>query len=249
MAEPSRTPAAWLALAALSGASAIALLWRRNAARDRREFARLHRALVDLLLNTLSAGDAATERHSRRVADLTDVLARAFGLTSHRHSTLRIAALLHDMGKIDDRFFDILHGCGPLSDEQRDAINHHPHEGAEILEPIEAIHPGLTRIVAAHHEYWDGTGYPEGLAREEIPFEARLISVADVFDAMTQPRTYREARDPEDAIQAIRANASTRFDPHVVAQLQRPDVLGEWLSIRERGRREEESVAEESEEI
>jgi putative nucleotidyltransferase with HDIG domain len=200
----------------------------------------MHRALVELLLNAMSAGDAVTERHSRRVAALTDVLAAAYGISGERHSTLRLAALLHDMGKIDDRFFHILHGCAPLSAEERTKINEHPNESADILEPLESIHPGISHIVEAHHECWDGNGYPKKLKGEEIPLEARLISVADVFDALTQPRSYRPPLDVTAAFDEISKGAGTRFDPSVIDRLhQRPDVLASWKEISLEGREDE----------
>src|SRR5690606_16199063 len=105
---------------------AAGVTWKVDAIRHRREAARTHRVLVDLLLNVLDAGDAVTQRHSRRVADLTDVVAETFRISSQRRSTLRLAALLHDMGKIDDQFFHILHNPAPLSKEERASIKQHP---------------------------------------------------------------------------------------------------------------------------
>jgi putative nucleotidyltransferase with HDIG domain len=224
---------------AVAGAGAIAAAWRSDVRRRRRHAARLHRTLVDLLLNALSAGDAVTERHSRRVADLTDALAATFGAHNTSHSTLRLAALLHDMGKIDDRFFKILHSCEPLTPEQRRRIEEHPHESADILEPLERIHPGITRIVEAHHECWDGNGYPKGLAGEQIPMSARLISVADVFDALTQSRAYHTGMSVEEALNEIERGAGSRFDPAVVRRVQRPQVRERWAEIVQRGRSEE----------
>jgi putative nucleotidyltransferase with HDIG domain len=226
-------------LGGLGGATLVSLACRNSVRSLRRQAARIHRTLVDLLLNALSAGDPVTERHSRRVADLTDALARTYGLECEPHSTLRLAALLHDMGKIDDRFFDILHSCEPLSAEDREKINEHPRESADILRPLEDLHQGITRVVEAHHECWDGTGYPRGLAGTQIPLASRLISVADVFDALTQPRAYRPGLAAEDALREIRKGAGSRFDPEVVERLWRPDVLGRWVEIMERGRQEE----------
>jgi putative nucleotidyltransferase with HDIG domain len=229
-------------LAGLTGTLAgamIAVALSRAGVRHRRHAALLHRTLVDLLLNTLSAGDASTERHSRRVADLTDALAENYGLSGGAHSALRLAALLHDMGKIDDRFFDILHGCEPLSQADRESIFEHPDQGADILRPLEAIHPGISAIVAAHHECWDGKGYPAGLSGEDIPLESRLISVADVFDAMTQPRSYRPARTVDETLQEIRSGSGSRFDPAVVARVQSPEILSKWIRIMEKGRIDE----------
>lgn len=227
----------------LGGAAFVALTCRADAAKCRQETGRLHRVLVDLLLNALNAGDPLTVRHSRRVANLTDALARTYCIGGDRHSTLRLAALLHDMGKIDDRYFHILHSCDPLSKKERELINTHPGEGADILEPLEAIHPGLSRIVQAHHEWWDGNGYPAGLKGEEIPLGARLISVADVFDALTQPRPYREPLEPEQVFEELRKGSGTRFDPAVIQRLDRSDVRSPWSEIFVNGRREEATQA------
>ena len=225
----------------MGGATLMSLAWRADARWRRRESGRMHRAIVDLLLNALSAGDAVTERHSRRVADLTDALAASYGIVGRRHSTLRLAALLHDMGKIDDRFFHILHSCSPLSRDERNKINEHPQESADILEPMEAIHPGISRIVEAHHECWDGNGYPRQLKHDQIPLEARIISAADVFDAMTQPRAYREPLSPETALQELQRGAGTRFDPEVIKRVERPDVFTRWVEVSRAGRAEEEA--------
>ena len=226
-------------LGAASGAALVALAWRADARWRRRERARLHRVLVDLLLNTLSAGDPVTERHSRRVADLADIVFATYPFGTRDHATLRLAALLHDMGKIDDRFFDILHSCEPLSDEERQMIEEHPHESADILQPLEAIHPGLSRLVESHHECWDGDGYPNGLSGSSIPLGARIISVADVFDALTQPRAYRKALSVDEAMKELERGSGTRFDPSVVQRVEREDVRREWRKIVERGRLEE----------
>jgi len=235
MRNTLRIPSASLA-GALVSAAVLLTGWRVDAQRRRRRAAKLHRTIVDLLLNALSAGDAMTERHSRRVADLTDVLGPAFGFRKDHQSTLRLAALLHDMGKIDDRFFDILHSCDPLSVEDRRRIEQHPRQSADILHPLEALHPGISRIVEAHHECWDGHGYPRGLAGNEIPLESRLISVADVFDALIQPRTYRAALSGEAALAELRRGSGSRFDPQVVAHVQRPEIFEQWLRLAERGR-------------
>lgn len=235
-----------LGLASAFGAAAASLAWSVDVARRRRRDGVLHRALVDLLMNALSAGDPVTERHSRRVAALTDALAERYGIQNEAHSTLRLAALLHDMGKIDDRFFHILHSCEPLSKEDRERIEEHPHQSAVILDPLEEIHPGISSIVEAHHECWDGGGYPLALKGEEIPLEARLISAADVFDALTQPRAYSAALSPEEALAEIRKGAGSRFDPDVVETLHEPGILSRWIEIVEEGRREESAVAEAS---
>ncbi len=239
MARERYTSGLSVAIGSLLGVAVVGTAWVADAKRRSHEGARIHRALVDLLLNALNAGDAVTERHSRRVADLTDVLAAGCDFSKKRHSALRLAALLHDMGKIDDRFFPILHGIAKLSSEERARINQHPTESAHILEPLERLHPGITKIVGAHHERWDGKGYPDGLRGEEIPLESRLISPADVFDAMTQPRAYRQPLSVDKALAEVCGGAGSRFDPRVIDQLGRPTVIRQWTEIATRGRAEE----------
>jgi putative nucleotidyltransferase with HDIG domain len=240
MAEPIRRVGGFTtAMGALAAGLAAAGAWTVATRRARGHTSRLHRVMVDLLLNALTTGDPATARHSRRVAALADALAAQLRLTRERHATLRVAALLHDMGKIEDEIFPIVHSTQPLSEEERKLVNEHPSTSAGILKPLERFHPGLTRIVRAHHECWNGRGYPDGLSGEEIPLEARVISAADVFDALTQTRSYREPMPAEDALRSIREGAGQRFDPGIVALLEVEQVRRGWLRIARRGRREE----------
>jgi putative nucleotidyltransferase with HDIG domain len=230
----SRTPA--LAGAALASAGLVAVAWALDVMR-REENARLmHRRLVELLLNALTADDPVTARHSRRVADLSYALAEACCRMSRREmATLRVAALLHDMGKIDDRFFLIVHSRKRLSDEQRAQMKHHPDRSATILRPLEEMHPGIQRIVSSHHECWDGSGYPCGLGGEEIPLAARIIALADVFDAMTQPRKYKEPMSVEEALEKLDEGAGRQFDPHLVELIEGGAVLARWTRIAREG--------------
>ncbi len=199
-----------------------------------------HRILVDLLLNVLTADDPGTARHSRRVADLSYALALACGMKPDELTTLRVAALLHDMGKVDDRFWHIVHSRQPLSRQQRNEIKYHPHESARILEPLEQIHPGITDIVASHHECWNGEGYPRGLEEGEIPLCARIIAIADAFDAITQPRKYRDALPVEEALDELCKGSGRQFDPQLIEHLQSWPVLDQWGEIARNGRVEEE---------
>lgn len=218
-----------------AAAGAVGALWYLDASRRTRESGRLHRTLVEVLLNALSAGDAFTERHCRRVADLTDSFAAVCRMNRERRATLRVASLLHDMGKIDDEFFDIVHGTEPLSRSERERIEHHPHESAHILEPLERFHPGLSHIVESHHERWDGRGYPRGLHGAGIPLESRIISVADVFDALTQRRSYKGPRSVDAALAEVRGCAGEYFDPGIVSVLDRPEILAKWRAIAASG--------------
>ncbi|HEX6371661.1 MAG TPA: HD domain-containing phosphohydrolase [Longimicrobium sp.] len=223
-----------LAGVAAASAGLVGMAWMVDVARRRREAGQLHRGMVDSLLNALYAGDPVTARHSRRVADLSYALAEAVGMRGHELHTLRVAALLHDMGKIDDRFFHIVHSRTPLTKAQRAEIKNHPHESAHILTPLETAHPGITQIVSTHHECWDGSGYPHGLHDLDIPLEARIIAVADAFDAMTQPRKYRDAMPLDEALQALREGAGTQFDPTLVDLAEAEPVRAVWEQVAER---------------
>ncbi|HET7229187.1 MAG TPA: HD domain-containing phosphohydrolase [Longimicrobium sp.] len=225
-----------LAGVALASAGLMGAAWLVDAVRRERETRLMHRRLVDLLLNALTADDPVTARHSRRVADLSFALAQACGRLSRKEmATLRVGALLHDMGKIDDRFFFIVHSRKRLSEEQRAEIKHHPDQSAAILEPLEEMHPGIQRVVSSHHECWDGSGYPCGVGGEEIPLAARIIALADVFDAMTQPRKYKDPMPIEEAMEKLDEGSGRQFDPHLVELIEHGGVLSRWTEIARRG--------------
>jgi HD-GYP domain-containing protein (c-di-GMP phosphodiesterase class II) len=234
----SPRPRGTLVRGVLAGAGILAA-WAADARRRDREKRLMHRTLIDLLLNALTADDPLTARHSRRVANLTDALADARRMRRRERATLRVASLLHDMGKIDDRFWDIIHSRTPLTAEQRAEIKNHPHESAHILGPLERIHPGITCIVSSHHECWNGSGYPQGLRGEEIPLAARMIAVADSFDAMVQPRTYKNPMPLEDALGKLRDGSGSQFAPEVVRLLEDPAVWRRWEEIARAGQEDE----------
>jgi putative nucleotidyltransferase with HDIG domain len=230
---------------AAAGAALAAGLggWALAAHGQRKQSARLHRVLVELLLNALSSGDPATARHCRRVANLVDVLAAAVRMDREEHATLRVAALLHDLGKIEDELFPLVHSPYPLTDEQRAQINHHPCTSASILRPLEPFHRGLIDIVTSHHECWNGHGYPNGLAGEQIPLGARIITIADVFDAVCQPRSYHDPTPIEEVLLMIRRSAGQRFDPTLARLLDDPRIAMQFIEIAQQGRQEEAAAA------
>ena len=164
----------------------------------------------------LELRDELTEGHTRRVTDLTLRLARAMGLPEADLVQIRRGATLHDIGKmgIPD---SILLKRGALTDEEQAIMCQHPQFARDMLYPIEFLRPALD-IPYCHHEKWDGTGYPRGLAQEEIPLAARIFAVADVWDAITSDRPYRPAWPKEKARQHIRAQAGKYFDPQIVEQ-------------------------------
>ena len=158
--------------------------------------------------------DRETEGHSQRVTELTLKLARVFGLAEDALPHIRHGALLHDMGKlgIPD---SILQKPSELSPEEWIVMHTHPQLAYEMLYPMEYLRPALD-IPYCHHEKWDGTGYPRGLKREQIPIAARLFSIVDVWDAITSDRTYRPAYTLEAARQHIREQSGKHFDPQIV---------------------------------
>ena len=223
-----------MAAAAMVAAGVMGIAWMVEASARRNSTRMMHRRMVELALNALSAGDPVTARHSRRVADLSYALGQACGMSRRELRTLRVAALLHDMGKIDDRFFHIVHSRKRLSAKERAEIKSHPHESAHILAPLEAMHPGIRAIVSSHHECWDGSGYPCGLKGDEIPLGARIISMSDAFDAMTQPRKYRDAMPLKKAVAELCKGAGSQFDPGLVKLVHTPEVRERWGAIAKR---------------
>lgn len=225
--------------AALAGAGVIGVAWSLDVRERDRQAAIVHRTMVELLLNTLCAGDPITARHSRRVADLTDAVGRTYRFNRRRRTRLRLAALLHDLGKLDNDVAGIVRSSQRLSDTERDRVKAHTHQSADILEPLGRIYPDIEQIVESHHERWDGSGYPRRLKGTEIPLESRIISVADVFDAMTQPRSYHEAAAPEEVLRTLREEAGSTFDPDLIERVSQPQVWSAWLDIAAAGRQEE----------
>jgi HD-GYP domain-containing protein (c-di-GMP phosphodiesterase class II) len=161
--------------------------------------------------------DSTTGMHIRRLADYTTVLAEALGVPHAQAVEFGRAALLHDVGKVGVPDA-ILQKPGKLTPEEFEVVKRHTDFGSTILSHDAAF--AMAREVAlGHHERWDGTGYPNGLAGETIPLVTRIVAVADVFDALVSERPYKSAWAPAEAILEIEANAGTQFDPAVVAVL------------------------------
>jgi len=184
---------------------------------------------LDALMGALDSRDRETEGHSRRVQEYTARLAQQLGLDGSVIATIRRGALIHDIGKISIPDA-ILKKPGPLDPEERRTMQMHALTGYEMLFGIPHLKDELA-IVLSHHERWDGTGYPFGLAGEAIPLPARLFAVADTFDAVTSERPYRGARSCEAALDVIAEEEGRQFDPLVVAAfLAIPP--GEWQAMR-----------------
>ena len=173
---------------------------------------------IRALAATLDARDPYTAGHSERVSALSVLIGRQMGLDAAELDVLRLGALLHDIGKIglSDA---ILRKPGPLTAEEYDQLKRHPGQGARILRQVPFLAPHIP-IVELHHERPDGRGYPFGLHADEIPIAARIVHVADAFDAITSARAYRPARGTTEAIAELRRCSGTEFDPRSVEALE-----------------------------
>lgn len=170
--------------------------------------------LVDALAAALDAKSSYTCGHSERVADLALLIAQNLGLTDEKKQLIHIGAHLHDIGKIGIPD-EVLNKPGRLTDEQFAIIKQHPVIGFNIVNKVKTFEV-ISDIVRYHHERYDGKGYPDGLKGFDIPFGARIVAVADSFDAMTAPRIYRPCFTQEEALDEIKRCRGSQFDPEVV---------------------------------
>ena len=206
----------WLAL--LVGP--LAILWffageRRKRLEQLQELNRAYRGTALVLGDVVEADDAYTGMHCRGVVALSLDVGAAMHLDGRRMRNLEFGALLHDVGKVAVPK-DIVNKPGPLDDEEWALMHEHTIEGQRMLERIGGFMIEVGAIVRASHERWDGDGYPDGLAREAIPLEARIVAVCDAYHAMTTTRSYREALSAEAAVAELRLCAGSQFDPVIV---------------------------------
>ncbi|MCD6534457.1 MAG: response regulator [Deltaproteobacteria bacterium] len=183
---------------------------------------------VESFAQALEAKDSYTHGHSRQVSHYSTLIARQLGFPNDELATLHQAAILHDIGKIGISD-TILNFSGELSENEFSAIREHPRKGRNILAPISSL-AGVVEVVYHHHEHWDGNGYPEGLIGREIPLMARIIGVADAFDAMTSQRPYRSPLSLEKAFAVLQEEAGKQFDPDLVGIfISRKDEVAKLL--------------------
>ena len=220
-------------LATVGAATAAAVIFK-NERNGRQAAERFAAAALETLLNAIDANDAETGAHVRRVATYALIIAEAAGLEQHALRVVEQVALFHDIGKIHEALFDIIHDDRKLTAAERRAVLTHPQRGADVLAPLEAFYPELPAGVLSHHERWNGTGYPRGLKGRHIPLAARIVAIADTFDAITHSRRYRVERSAETARDIILAGRGTEFDPHLVDLLLLPPVFAQVTAAERR---------------
>lgn len=195
-----------------------------------------YQAALTALANSIEVRDRYTRGHVERVTAYTLAIAEELGWRGKRLEDLRYGAILHDIGKV---FINeaILKKAGDLTPQERAEILLHPLRGAEMIKDIPYLAQAIP-VIRSHHEHWDGRGYPEGLKGEEIPIEARIIAVADVFDALTSNRPYHPATTLQQGYEQILKESGSHFDPLVVDAFQRAwqshkiqEIAARWASV------------------
>jgi diguanylate cyclase (GGDEF)-like protein/PAS domain S-box-containing protein len=169
---------------------------------------------INVIISTLHEKNKREEQHSHRVSLLCKSLGEALGLAEMKIKELETVGLLHDIGKVAIEE-NVLNKPGRLTAEEWEEIKRHPEIGYRILNTVKDMSE-MAEYVLHHHEYWNGKGYPKGLKAEEIPFQSRIIAIADAYDAITSERSYRSALSKDFAIEELRRNAGVQFDPHLV---------------------------------
>lgn len=207
----------------VQGVSGLITLLTARAQAEERELA-AHEGALRALGLSLEARDAEAQGHIDRVTRLAERLGARLGLRDGELRDLRWGAYLHDLGKIGLPD-EILLCDGPLTPDMRQRMQEHVHEGVRLAGQLPFLRQAVLDVIGAHHERWDGGGYPAGLRREAIPLPARIFSACDVFDALVSVRRYKPAWAPEEALSYIRRASGKHFDPQVVTALL--DVLAE----------------------
>ncbi len=228
---------AWLYLAwGVSGVVGVAIpvLFLRHTYLVNLQLQATNRELLELMVKSVEARDPYTSGHSQRVAEIARLLARELRLGFREVDRIATAALLHDVGKIYEEFAPILRKPGKLTSEERAIMCSHPLKSAELVATISNLRGYIEKCVRHHHENFDGTGYPDGLAGDEIPLGARIILVADTTDAMSTERPYRKSLSYERVVAELERCSGSQFDPEVVSAFKRSAAVARFLRGLER---------------
>lgn len=196
--------------------------------------------LLDLMVAAIEARDPYTSGHSKRVALASEIIARSLGLSDAQIERVTVAALLHDVGKIDEAFAPILAKQGRLTPDEWEIMKRHPIRGAQLVGMLSSL-KDIVPSVRHHHENWDGTGYPDGLRGAQIPLASRIIMFADTLDAITTDRPYRKALGLADARSEFIKFRGKQFDPSICDCVVSEDV---WLRLYQSFSAREESPRE-----
>ena len=175
-----------------------------------------NREKLELMVKAIEARDPYTYGHSRRVSEYARTIARELELSARQVDNIEAAALLHDVGKIYEDFAPLLRKDGKLTAEERMTMQTHAVRSAELVGTVRKLRGAVQEAIRHHHENFDGSGYPDGLAGEQIPIGARIIMIADTIDAMTTDRPYRKALSYGRAVEELAKYASRQFDPNLV---------------------------------
>jgi len=186
---------------------------------------------LELMVKAIEARDPYTSGHSRRVAEYAGAIARDLGLSASDVDAVKRAALLHDVGKIYEEFAPLLRKEDRLSAEERMVMQTHVTRSAELVGNVSKLKGSVLEFIKHHHENYDGTGYPDGLAGESIPIGARIIMIADTLDAMTTDRPYRKALGFDQVVDELRKYAGRQFDPTISEALVRSSTIRRLIGV------------------
>ncbi len=190
-----------------------------------------NRDLLKVLIKTIETRDPYTSGHSLRVSILARLIAQDLGCSPRMVDKIETVGLLHDIGKIDSVYSDIIQKRSSLTIEEHNVIKTHSVRGAELLQSLTSLPDDVIRGVRHHHERYDGMGYPEGIAGEDIPIASRIIMICDSIDAMLSDRPYRSALSLPEVENELRRCAGTQFDPKIVNVVLRRRTLERAMSL------------------
>ena len=194
---------------------------------------RVNKELLELMVKAIEARDPYTSGHSLRVCEYARSMARDLGLSTKQIDQIESAALLHDVGKIYEEFAPLLRKEGKLTPDERMLMQRHPARSAELAATIGEFRGPVAVAIRHHHENYDGSGYPDGLASESIPLASRIIMIADTMDAMTTDRPYRKALTFERVLEELRKFSGKQFDPKLVDLVEHSANLRRLLGATE----------------